>query len=241
MTVKEHYDNHLGNFYSWMLGDFEERQNEFLKLLRTMDIVPSSSKIAVDLGAGHGIQSVSLAKSGFKVIAVDFNDNLLSELKINAKGFNIEIVNDDIRNVRQFADKEPELIICCGDTLAHLENKKQVEYLIKDISNLLKKGGKIILSFRDYSKELTGDNRFIPLKSDDNKILTCILDFDKETVRVTDLLYEKTDNNWTQRVSSYDKVRITTMEITDLIEKSGMKIQLNKVINRMTNIYAIKQ
>ncbi len=22
MPVKEHYDNHLGNFYSWMAGDF---------------------------------------------------------------------------------------------------------------------------------------------------------------------------------------------------------------------------
>jgi hypothetical protein len=28
MTVKEHYDQHLGNFYAWMSGDFTEKQRE---------------------------------------------------------------------------------------------------------------------------------------------------------------------------------------------------------------------
>ena len=26
MTVKEHYDNYLGNFYSWLVGDFTNKQ-----------------------------------------------------------------------------------------------------------------------------------------------------------------------------------------------------------------------
>lgn len=28
MNVKEHYDDHLGNFFSWMSGDFTEKQRE---------------------------------------------------------------------------------------------------------------------------------------------------------------------------------------------------------------------
>lgn len=28
MTVKEHYDRHLGNLYAWMLGDFNEITQE---------------------------------------------------------------------------------------------------------------------------------------------------------------------------------------------------------------------
>jgi hypothetical protein len=28
MTVKEHYDNHLGKYYSWMAGDFTEKRVE---------------------------------------------------------------------------------------------------------------------------------------------------------------------------------------------------------------------
>ena len=241
MTVKEHYDKHLGNIYSWMTGDFEIKQKEFRNFLQENAIIPTSGKIAIDLGAGHGIQSVALAKLGFNVIAVDFNDQLLAELKINAKDLKIEILNDDIKKVKQFAKIEPELIICCGDTLSHLDNKNNIKEFIKDISNTLTKNGKIVLSFRDYSSELTGDDRFIPVKSDETKILTCILDYDKETVRVTDLLYEKTETGWKQKVSSYLKVRILTTEIVELLETKGMRIQFNQVTNRLTTIIASRQ
>jgi uncharacterized UPF0146 family protein len=241
MTVKEHYDTHLANFYSWMTGDFETKQMEFQDFLKANAIIPSSTKRAIDLGAGHGLQSVSLSKLGFNVIAVDFNKQLLSELTINAKGLNIEILNDDIKKIKKFADKETELIVCCGDTISHLNNKTEVENLITDISTVLKSGSKTVLSFRDYSTELTGDDRFIPVKSDDNRILTCVLDYEKETVRVTDLLNEKTETGWKQKVSSYNKVRILTNEIVKILEANGMKIQLNQVINRMTTIIAIKE
>ncbi|HEY9489766.1 MAG TPA: class I SAM-dependent methyltransferase [Chryseosolibacter sp.] len=240
MTVKEHYDTHLADFYSWMIGDFDTQQEEFRQFLKNNAIIPSSTKKAIDLGAGHGLQSVSLAKLGFNVTAVDFNKQLLSELEINAKGLNVEILNDDIRNITHFADKEAELIVCCGDTLSHLDNKKEIENLLTAISTILKSGGKALLSFRDYSTALTGDNRFIPVKSDDTRILTCVLDYDNETVRVTDLLIEKTETGWKQKVSSYNKVRISTNQIAKILEASGMKIRLNQVINKMTTILAVK-
>ena len=208
MTVKEHYDSHLADFYAWMTGDFETKQQEFQNFLMANSIIPSSAKKAIDLGAGHGLQSIPLAKLGFKVIAVDFNKQLLDELKINGDGLDIEIVDDDIRKINEFADEEVELIVCCGDTLSHLDSKNEVGKLLTSIAAILKAGNKTLLSFRDYSTELTGDSRFIPVKSDDTRILTCVLDYENETVRVTDLLNEKKETGWTQKVSSYNKVRI---------------------------------
>jgi SAM-dependent methyltransferase len=240
MTVKEHYDTHLAEFYSWMTGDFEAKQKEFQEFLKDNAIIPASTKKAVDLGAGHGLQSIPLAKSGFDVLAVDFSKQLLDELKINAKGLAIEIREDDIRKIKPLADRRAELIVCCGDTLSHLDNKREVEKLLVDISTALKPGGKALLSFRDYSTALTGDARFIPVKSDDTRILTCVLDYDAESVRVTDLLNEKSETGWKQKVSSYNKVRLRTNEIVKIIETSGMEIQFNEVINRMTTIIAVK-
>jgi hypothetical protein len=54
--------------------------------------------------------------------------------------------------------------------------------------------------FRDYAKPLQGDVRFIHVKSDEERILTCVLEYEESFVRVTDLLYEKTDGTWTQKV-----------------------------------------
>ena len=240
MTVKEHYDNHLGNFYSWMMGDFETKQKEFQVFLKENSMIPFLTKNAIDLGAGHGLQSIPLAEVGFNVLAVDFNEQLLGELKLNAKSLNIEILNADMKTLIQFARKNPELIVCCGDTLSHLCNKREISDFIKDASNILVNGGKMLLSFRDYSNELTGDSRFIPVKSDDTKILTCILEYKHDTVNVSDLLYKKTEAGWKQKVSSYKKVRLLTDEILGLLKANGMRIHLNQIINRMTTIIAIK-
>src|SRR5690606_36022030 len=216
MTAKEHYDNHLGKYYSWMTGDFRARVDEFSKCIKDNAITPGTTKIALDLGAGHGIQSIPLAELGFDVIAIDFNQQLLDELKENASGLKITALNDDIRRVAHFATN-PEVIVCCGDTLSHLESKQEIEKLVADISNVLDRHGKVIFSFRDYSTPLTGTDRFIPVKSDSDRILTCILDYGIDFVNVTDLLYERTNDGWEQKVSTYRKVRLVTSEIVDLL------------------------
>lgn len=240
MSVKEHYDNHLGNFYSWMAGDFESKANEFQNFLLHHSVLPVHSKRAIDLGAGHGIQSIPLAKLGFSVLAVDFNRQLLSELEEKGKGLKIKTLNDDIKNVKRFSNEDAEVILCCGDTISHLNDKSEIKALIHDIASMLNSGGKIILSFRDYSTELTGDNRFIPVKSDEYRILTCILDYGHDRVRVTDLLYERQEAGWQQKVSSYYKVRIRTTELVEILDSVGFEIQLNSIVSRMTTIIASK-
>jgi 2-polyprenyl-3-methyl-5-hydroxy-6-metoxy-1,4-benzoquinol methylase len=84
MSAKKHYDSHLGNFYSWMIGDFSARSNEQQSFFTSHDILPHDNRIAVDLGCGNGIQSIALAKLGFEVIAVDFNNQLIEELRNRA-------------------------------------------------------------------------------------------------------------------------------------------------------------
>jgi ubiquinone/menaquinone biosynthesis C-methylase UbiE len=241
MTVKEHYDNYLGNIYSWSVGDFDKKKEEFKQFLIDNGIKPLRNKFAIDLGAGHGIQSVSLAELGFQVLAVDFNQQLIDELKVNTENLTIDIIKDDIRNIAQFATGAPELITCCSDTLLHLDNKDQIKVLISDISNSLCAKGKLILSFRDYSYALKDTKRFIPVKSDETKILTCILDFEDEFVNVTDLLYEKINGVWMQKVSSYKKVRMVPSEILKLLEINNFKIEFNNSFNGMTTIIAVKE
>lgn len=82
----------------------------------------------------------------------------------------------------------------------------------------------MILSFRDYSFELKESSRFIPVKSDNERILTCFLEYFPEKVRVTDILYEKELNEWKQKVSSYEKVRISKNRLVELLIQNGFEI-----------------
>ena len=241
MTVKEHYDNHLGNFYSWMCGTyFEEKQREFKQFFINNNIVPLSTKIAIDLGAGHGIQSSSLAKLGFQVQAIDFNEQLLCELKNNTQNLSVSSINEDIRLIKMHKDLKPELILCFGDTIAHLDSKEEIEQFITNIYETLIPEGKFIFSFRDYGTELIDDSRFIPVKSDSDKILICFLEYFPAKIKITDIFYKKVDENWTQTISSYFKVRVTKDYIIRCLKNIGFKITFIDTINRMITIIANK-
>ncbi len=68
-STKQHYENHLAEFYSWMFGDFEKKMNEASEFFVNHGIKPEGNSSALDLGSGSGLQSIPLAKLGFKVTA----------------------------------------------------------------------------------------------------------------------------------------------------------------------------
>lgn len=238
--VKTHYDTHLQNFYAWMLGNFDENVQQQQEFFETHDILPQGNKIAIDLGAGHGIQSVSLAKLGFEVTAIDFSQHLLTALNKNAGDLIIHTKEDNITQVKKYAHLQPELIGCWGDTLAHLASDRVLETFIQDIANCLGNGGKFLCSFRDSSAPSSGTQQFIPVRSDDHRLLTCVLNFEAQKIKVTDLLWEKTGEQWEQKVSSYYKIRISSGLIERLLRNNGFEIKVNTLHQGMHHVIAQK-
>jgi 2-polyprenyl-3-methyl-5-hydroxy-6-metoxy-1,4-benzoquinol methylase len=207
MTVKEHYDNHLGNIYSWYTGDFEKNKDAFKAFFTDQVIESLHSSIAIDLGAGNGIQTIAMAELGFNVKAIDFNDQLISGLKSRIGNVAVEVFNDDMRLVGDYAHPQPELIVCCGDTIVHLASAVEIQKVIGDSFHILSPQGKLILNFRDYSAGLEDTHRFIPVRSDSQRILTRFIEFYKDKLKVTDLLHEFENGRWIQKVSSYYETR----------------------------------
>jgi len=238
MTAKDHYDKHLGDFYSWMHGDFRTKQHEQQLFFRKHGITPSSLTCAIDLGAGHGLQTVSLVELGFSVIAVDFNDQLLQELEINSAN-RATIVKDDLIDFLRRHDKRAEVITCMGDTITHLESTDRINSLLEECQRILIDNGKMVISFRDLTNELTGESRFIPIKSDNTRIATCFLEYFQDCVMVYDILQERIDDEWRQKISCYPKLRLNLKSVDDLLKKSKFQILHAETINGM--IYVIAQ
>lgn len=222
--IKEHYDNHLASFYSWMLGDFNLRVQEQEDFFKKNSIVPKDNKVALDLGAGNGIQSVALARLGFDVKAIDFSGQLLDELKSNSAGLPIQTIAGDFTDIEILSRFSPSLVTCMGDTITHIGSVDSLTKLIDHVYDISEKDALFVVSYRDLSRELEDTQRFIPVKADDKRILTCFLEYFAGYVRVTDLLYEKEADKWIQKVSSYQKLRLSLDTVRNLFMKNNYSL-----------------
>ncbi len=240
MNIKGHYENHLANYYSWMFGDFNAKLNENLRFFQRHNIKPTSSNVAIDLGAGCGFQSIPLAKMGFEVKAIDFSKKLLEELKNKSCGLNIETIESDILNFVAYSNSEPELIVCMGDTITHLDSLESIQKLIKNNYEILLKNGKLVLTFRDLTFELKEEDRFIPVNSDNNRIFICFLEYHTNFVKVFDIVYEKEKGIWNQKINSYKKLIISQTEMKEYFEDAGFKIEFIGIENGFVTIIGTK-
>lgn len=239
MSVQSHYDNHLAAFYAWMTGNFDTKQKEQETYFTSKHIAPAGNGVALDLGAGHGLQTVSLANLGFSVFAVDFNQHLLSELNARTKGLPVRTILANLANTAQYT-MDAELIVCMGDTLTHLDSVEQVTTLIGEWYKLLSPKGKLVLSFRDLTQELVQEERFIPVRAEDDRIHSCFLEYFPGYVKVFDILLEKQQGQWIQKVSSYRKLRLGIEQVKMMLTAAGFAVQDHEVISRMHYVVAAK-
>lgn len=206
-SVSEHYDRLLGPIYGWMLGDPKDALDAARREVSALDL-PRQSAAAADLGAGLGFHVLALAEAGYETVALDTSADLLADLRGRAGGLPVRTVQASLLALRDHTASPLDAILCMGDTLTHLPDRAALDVLAEAVAGVLGPGGVFCATFRDYTVPLEGDARFIPVRSDPDRTLTCFLEYGEETVTVHDLLHERSPEGWALRVSSYPKLRL---------------------------------
>jgi 2-polyprenyl-3-methyl-5-hydroxy-6-metoxy-1,4-benzoquinol methylase len=238
-TTVAHYDTHLGPVYAWMLGNPQAALARSSAELEDMGLPSSSNLKALDLGAGLGLHSLALARRGFSVTAIDSCGILLDELRAQAAGMSINAIQGDMQEFRSLAPDPCDVIICMGDTLTHLPSFAAVDSLLSSVAVALSARGMFAATFRDYaSKTLTGGERYILVKRDANRILTCFLEYGTDRVTVHDLLTQREDDRWIQRESSYAKLRLAPDRVLAKLEALGLSARRETAPSGMVRIIA---
>ncbi|WP_309054252.1 class I SAM-dependent methyltransferase [Streptomyces sp.] len=251
-TATDHYDRLLAEHYTWMLGgDVESVAAAQCELLGGLGLAarPGAEAAAVDLGCGPGPQSLALARLGYtSVTAVDTSKHLLDELASNARRAEliqaVRPVHGDIRGILPRLSTPGSLtaVVCMGDTLPHLPSRSDVQNLLTDTARAMRPGGSFVATYRDLTGELTGPDRFIPVRSTADRILTCFLEYvDDDTVQVNDLLHTRQDGAWNLTASSYPKLRLAPQWLTDQCTASGLEVRHHAVGPRgLQVLHAVK-
>jgi SAM-dependent methyltransferase len=239
-SVADHYRSHLAPVYSWMSGGFDAAigrgETEIGAILPNL---PNGS-CAVDLGSGFGMHSIPLARRGCSVLALDSSSYLVEQLKAQAGILPITAVEDDLLNFQRYLDRPADVILCMGDTLTHLPDRDAASRLFTLAAASLRPGGTFIATFRDYTHPLVGNGRFIPVKSDADRILTCFLEYFADHVDVHDMLHERHGDAWQLRVSTYRKLRLDPQWVAASLRDRGFSVRAEPGLAGMVRVIATK-
>ena len=238
-SIEEHYEGLLARHYTWMRGDHDSLVSKYQDYFERAGISPRSGGKALDLGAGSGFQSIALAGLGFEVLAVDTSETLLKELRIRAGEQKVRPVPGDMRDRQVYADDGPfEVAVCMGDTLTHLRSFAEVEMLFGELCGALEKGGTLVLEFRDYTTELTGAERAIPVRLDDERIMATFLEYEAEHVNVHDMIFVRGESGWDMHKSAYAKLRLGAETVSNLLKQNGLRTVKRREEGGFTRILA---
>jgi SAM-dependent methyltransferase len=235
-SVAEHYERVLSPVYAWMAGGVEAALAAGKAEIEALGLELLAGELAVDLGAGFGMHSIPLARGGARVIAVDSSAHLLGELTRLAAGLPVTVVQDDLLSFRPHLGERAAAIFCMGDTLTHLPEHTNVDFLVQEVAEALRPGGHFVLSFRDYSEPLHDAARFVPVRSDELRILMCFLEYEDDTVVVNDVLHERNGDAWDTRVSSYRKLRLSPERVLGSLESFAFETRRDSGARGMVRI-----
>lgn len=73
--------------------------------------------------------------------------------------------------------------------------------------------------------ESRGEERFLPVRSDATRILTCFLEYQADRVTVHDLLHVHEDEGWRVHVGSYPKLRLDQASVLGDLETAGFSVE----------------
>ena len=239
--VQRHYDTHLAPIYVWMVGDVAAALQRSLDFFAAAGLKPGAGGVTVDLGCGFGLQAIPLAELGHEVVALDFSAELLAELRTRAGALPIRAIQDDLRNFPRHLTVPADVIVCMGDTLTHLPSLAAVNELLRLTAANLAPGALLALTFRDHvGSELKGVQRFIPVRTDSDRILTCFLEYGDGVVDVHDLVHTRVPEGWRQSVSSYRKLRLEREGVAAELSLLGLQILRHDVEQGLVTLLARK-
>jgi SAM-dependent methyltransferase len=187
----------------------------------------------LDLGTGAGYHARVLASRGFTVTAVDTSETLLKELAEVCAGLPVKALHTDLLDETKFSELAPfVLILCVGDTLAHLSSMQDVDKLIRMTARLLAPGGALLLQFREQPKDLSPQDCVIKMRAERDRIMQCVLHFEPDRVWVTDVVHEWNGQAWLTTKSTYPKLRLSSDAVLGIAATAGLNLRFDETLAR---------
>ena len=227
----ENFYNSIAEKYHWFFSSWEGimdyQMKSLVPLLKTYNV-----ETVLDCACGTGLQSIGLAKAGFKVIGTDLSTNMLSRAKKNASEANVDIEfkQSDFREIRSKVNGLFDSVICMGNSIPHLMSESDIVEALNNVYQCIKQDGVAIFEMRDYDSMLAQKPRFLPMrineKKDDKSIsVLYVFDYLESIVKfnIVYLIEDTSSGEKKMEVESVDYNPIKKESFLRLLTESGFK------------------
>ncbi|HEY2187814.1 MAG TPA: hypothetical protein VGH48_04560 [Caldimonas sp.] len=231
---------HLARVYIWMAGGAKAALDAGTIEVESLGLPQARNDQLIDLGAGFGKYAIAPAERDAPVLAIDASAELVASLRTLAGDLPIGSSGDDLHAFACHLEEPAGAGLSMGDAVTHLPTIDDVGRLVGDASSMLAPGGTLTFSFRDQPVPRSGTDRVIPGDRDDDRLLTCFLEFDAELVRVHDLLQERTSAGWQTRVSVHPKLRLAPDRLIAMLTALGFTVRRDASAGGMVRVVAKK-
>ena len=121
----------------------------------------------LDFGCGSGRHAISLAKSGYNVTAVDYNQNI----RDNSTSIqdNLQFIHGDCRHIN--LDRLFQVAICLYDVIGSYVNDNDNLKIIKNLYSHLEKDGYALISVMNHELTESLATNFFSLSKEKSKLL----------------------------------------------------------------------
>jgi len=222
--IRSDYSPVLEEHYVWMYGGEEENIAKYETFFQRRNISPCSTGRALDLGCGSGFQSLALARMGFHVLGIDISTILLAELEKYRGDLPVQTVRGDIRDAPIYEAEGPyDLAVCMTDTILCLYGEDEIWEMLANLHRVLVPGGRVFVSFRDFTVSTEGTKRVFPVRSDATRIWTTLIEYLPRKVRANDMLYLNQDDEWKLYSGNYLKLRLGVDRFLEILHQTGFR------------------
>ncbi|MFZ3070194.1 MAG: class I SAM-dependent methyltransferase [Anaerolineaceae bacterium] len=125
---------------------------------------PAEIKV-MDTACGTGQHAIAIASAGYQVSGSDLFPQMVAIADENARkaGQKVSFKVAGFGNISQiFGSSEKfDAVLCLGNSLPHVQSSQELHAALKDFSDLLKPGGKLLLQSRNFDQILLSKRRWM--------------------------------------------------------------------------------
>ena len=212
------YDG-LAGTYDLMFPDWDASMARQASQLS--EFIPSGARV-LDCACGIGTQAIGLAMRGYDVVGADLSPMAAARagVEATARGMSLPSLAADMRAL-PFADSSFDVVLAADNALPHLLTSDDVLTALREMRRVLRPGGRLIISTRDYDAIRRERPLSTPPSVGPGRVVWFQLwHWDNDHYELEMFQLHETES-WRGVVSKTRYWAITRDEVTELAERAG--------------------